>query len=128
MPNIQAILRQQLIDETARLVARGGPGAMTWAGQVLLPYEPMEDPWYEPPGEGETFYPLAAVLAALPYRSLRTLQQDWNEALGRPGPLPVYLHETAEGHYTALVPESLVFSWLIYLTPMCDAVMLAEEG
>ena len=54
--------------------------------------------------------------AALACSSLYTLQEDWNEALRQPGPLPVYLHPTAEGHYTAMIAETVVLNQLIRLT------------
>ena len=60
--------------------------------------------------------------AALAYASLHTLQDDWNEALGQPGPLPVYLHPTAEGHYTAMIAETVVLNQLRWLTDECNAV------
>jgi hypothetical protein len=41
MPNIQAILRQQLIEQTARLVARGGPGAFT--APAMLGHQPEKE-------------------------------------------------------------------------------------
>jgi len=128
MPDIQAILRQQLVEETARLVARGGPGAITQAEAVPLHYEPTGWWLWKPPAAGETFYPLAAVLAALPCPDLRTLLADWTRSSDAEGPLPLYLHETVEGHYTAMLPESFILDWLIYMTDMCDAEMLREDA
>jgi len=111
-------------------VARGGPAALPIAGRCRLHYEPTEAWRYawsiESPGNSETYYPLAAVLAALAYPDLHTLQQDWNEALGQRGALPLYLHPTAEGHYTARLAETIVLDHLIWLTDACDAVMMAD--
>jgi hypothetical protein len=127
MVDIQAVLHQQLVEQTQELVARGGPDAVTGAGRAQLHWEPSGCGWYDPPAAGETLWPLAAVLAALSSSSLHLLQEDWNEALGHQGALPVYLHETAEGHYTAMVAESLVLAHLVYLSPLCTAEMLAEN-
>jgi hypothetical protein len=126
MADIQAILRQQLRDETARLVARGGPGAFTATERVRLHSEPTEQWWWEPAGAGEAFYPAAAVVAALGYPDLPALAEDWNRLHAERGPLPLYLHATAEGHYTAMLPEGLVLGWLIYCTDMCHEEMLRE--
>jgi hypothetical protein len=98
MDDVQQHLKQQLIERTQQLVARGGPAALTTAGRILLHYAPTEAWSYEPPRAAETFYPVAAVLVALAYPDLRTLQEDWNEALGQQGPLPLYLHPTVDGH------------------------------
>ena len=125
MADIQAILRQQLIDETARLVARGGPGALTPAGPVPLDVAPTAWCLWSPPQADETFYPLDAVLAALPCPDLRTLQHEWygnNEQL----PLPLYLHKAPDGRVTPMVHESFVLGWLIYMTEMCHAEQLRE--
>jgi hypothetical protein len=128
MPNIQAIVRQQLIDETARLVARGGPGAFTATERVPLHYEPAEQWWWQPLGAGETFYPVAAVVAALGYPDLPALAEDWQRIHDDCGPLPIYLHPTAEGPYTAMVPEGVVLDKLIFFTEMCNAEMIREEA
>lgn len=74
----------------------------------------------------ETYYPLAAVLAAIGYESLHTLQEDWNEGLGKRGPLPIYLHYTADEHYTAMLAESVILDHLVWLTDLCDAVEMAH--
>lgn len=71
------------------------PAAVRSPGRLRLHYEPIEAWRYESPRAGETYYPVAAVLAALSYPDLRTLQDDWSEALSQPGPLPLYLHPTA---------------------------------
>ncbi len=130
MSDIQEDLKQQLLEQTERVVARGGPAAVRAAGRFILHYEPLEAWRYEAarvqPREYETYYPLAAVMAALGYSCLPTLQQDWNEALGQPGPLPLYLHPTAAGHYTAMLAETVVLDHLIWLTDACDAVMMAD--
>jgi hypothetical protein len=114
------------MNETQRLVARGGPDAVRAAGRLSLHYEPEGAWWYTPPAADEVFFPVAAVLAALPSPSLQTLQDDWNEALWRDGPLPVYLHETVEGHYTAMMAESFILKHLIALIDTRDAAM--QEG
>jgi hypothetical protein len=120
MDDLHLHLKQHLTEQTQQLVARGGPAAVTTAGRVLLHYEPDESLVYAElmasPPKGETYYPLAAVIAALAYPDLHLLQEDWNEALGQPGPLPVYLHPTAEGHYTAMIAETVVLNQLIWLT------------
>ena len=128
MPNIQAILRQQLINKTARLVARGGPGAITTTKRVQLHYEPAEPWWWRPLGAGETFYPVAAVVAALGYPDLLALAEDWQRIHDDGGPLPLYLHPTAEGHYTAMVPEGVVLDKLIFFPKMCNAERIREEA
>ena len=128
MPDILAILRQQLIDETARLVARGGPGAITTTERVRLHYEPAERWWWQPLGAGETFYPVAAVVAALGYPGLPALAEDWQRIHDDGGPLPIYLHPTAEGPYTAMVPEGVVLDKLIFFTEMCNEAMIREEA
>jgi hypothetical protein len=103
---------------------------VTGAGRIRLHYEPEESVLY---GEyrasrpqQETYYPLSAVLAALSYSSLHTLQEDWNEALGQRGPLPLYLCPTGDGHYSAMIAESVVLTILIRLRDDCDAVMQAD--
>ena len=126
MDDIQRALKQKLVEHTQQLVARGGPAAVRTTGSLRLYYEPVEWWRYEPPRAGETFWPLAAVLTALEYSSLHTLQEDWNEALGHPGPLPMYLYPTAEGHYTAMIGETAVLTHLIVLTAASDAVMRAD--
>lgn len=130
MDDVQASLKQKLVEHTQQLVARGGPAALTIEGRFLLHYEPDESWRYETSRKRsqawETYYPLAAVLTALPYPCLYTLQDDWNEALGQRGPLPLYLHPTAEGHYTALIAETVVLEHLIWLTDECAASMMAE--
>ena len=128
MPDIQAILRHQVINETAHLVTRGGPGAFTATARVQLHYEPTEQWWWHPLGASETFYPVAAVVAALGYPDLPALAEDWQRVHDDWGPLPLYLHATAEGHYTAMVPEVVVLDQLLYFTEMCNAEMLREEG
>jgi hypothetical protein len=129
MDDIQEVLKRKLIEHTQQVVARGGPAALTTAGRAILHYEPTESWFYEDLMEccqqGETYYPVAAVLAALAYLDLRTLQQDWNEALGQRGPLPLYLHPTVDGHYAAMMAETVVLKQLILLTDMCNAVMMA---
>ena len=122
MSNIKEVIKQKLVEQTQQLVERGGPAALRSAGRLLLHYEPVEAQCDESPRAGETYYPLAAVLAALAYPSLHVLQQDWNEALGQLGPLPVYLHPTAEGHYTAMIAETVVLNQLRWLTDECNAV------
>jgi hypothetical protein len=116
----QAALQQQLIEQTQQLMARGGPAAVTTAGRIRLHYEPAESFLYggylESRTQGETYYPLAAVLAALSYPDLHILQEDWNEALGQRGPLPLYLCPTADGHYSAMIAESVVLQHLVSLT------------
>jgi|RhiMethySRZTD1v2_1073278.scaffolds.fasta_scaffold1300178_2 hypothetical protein len=124
--DIQEALKRKLIEHTQQLVARGGPAAFTTAGRVLPHYEPTEVWSYEAPHAGETYYPVAAALAALKYPDLRTLQEDWNEALGQQGPLPLYLHPTVDGHYSAMIGETVVLRWLIYLTDECNAAMMAD--
>ena len=114
------VLVQKLVEQTRQLVERGGPAALRIDGWLLLHYEP-EARGCKLPRTGETYYPLAAVIAALAYPCLNTLQEDWNEALGQPGPLPVYLHPTAEGHYTAMIAETVVLNELIWLTDECYA-------
>jgi hypothetical protein len=127
MPDIQALVRQQLIDETARLVARGGPGAFTATERVPLHYEPAEQWWWQPLGAGETFSPVAAVVAAIGYPDLPALVEDGQRVHDDWGPLPLYLHETTQGHHMALVPEAVVLDQLISVTAMVDAVMLEES-
>jgi len=122
--DIQEALKRKLIEHTHQLVARGGPAAFTIAGRVLLHYEPTASWCYEPPRAGETFYPVATVLAALKYPDLRTLQEDWNKVLGKRGPLPLYLHPTVDGHYTAMMAEMVVIRQLILLTDACNAAMM----
>jgi hypothetical protein len=127
MFDVQEALQQQLIEETQQLVARGGPAALMTAGKFLLHYAPIESWRFEAAmassPQSETYYPVAAVLAALAYPDLRTLQEDWNETLGQQGPLPLYLHATADGHYTALIAETVVLQHLIWLTEECDVAM-----
>jgi hypothetical protein len=122
MSNVKEMIQQKLIEQTQQLVERGGPAVFRSAGRLLLHDEPVEVRCYESPRAGETYYPLAAVLAALAYSSPHTLQDDWNEALGQPGPLPVSLHPTAEGHYTAMIAETVVLNQLMWLTDECHAV------
>jgi hypothetical protein len=126
MDEIQMALKQKLTMHTQQLAAAGGPGAVQYLGRMILHYEPTEAWRYEQPRAGETYYPLAAVLAVLPYPNLRTLQEDWNEALGQDGPLPLYLHPTPEGHYTAMIGETLLLEHLILLTDECNAFMQAD--
>ena len=130
MADIQHLLRQKLLEHTQALVAHGGPGALTTAKRFLLHSEPAEAWLYEEflaeRDQGETWYPVAAVLAALECPDLTTLQQDWNEVLDQRGPLPLYLHPTANGHYSAMMAETVVLRHLILLTDMCTQEMLAE--
>jgi len=119
MSNVKEVIKQKLVEHTQQLVERGGPAALPIVGWLRLHYEPDEAQGYKSPRTGETYYPLAAVIAALAYSSLHTLQEDWNKALGQPGPLPVYLHPTAEGHYTAMIAETVVLKHLIWLTEEC---------
>jgi hypothetical protein len=115
---LQEELKQRLREHTQQLVARGGPSFLV--GRYSPLYQTSRDRIYGGPSllprGRETYYPLAAVLAALPYSSLDTLQEDWNEALGMEGPLPIYLHETDDGHYSAMMSESVVIKHLIALT------------
>ena len=124
MSNVKEVIKQKLVEHTQQLVERGGPAALPIVGWLRLHYEPDEAQGYKSPRTGETYYPLAAVLAALgygcdPYPHL--LQEDWNQALGQPGRLPVYLHLTAEGHYTAMIAETVVLNELMWLTDECYA-------
>ena len=128
MSDIKEALKQHLVEQTRQLEAQGGPGALTLTGRALL--ESAETWLYaatlQSPRERETYYPLRAVLLALGYLSPTDLQEDWYEALGQPGPLPLYLHLTADGHYSAMIAERVVLDHLIWLTDACDAGMLAD--
>jgi hypothetical protein len=59
MDDIQAVLKQKLVEQTQQLVARGGPSALTTAGRFLLHYEPDESFFYaelmESPPKSETY-------------------------------------------------------------------------
>src|SRR6266478_520992 len=91
-----------------------GPGRQDgWVGQSVYPATP------------ETYYPLSTVLAVLGHDSLMTLEEDWHCALGQTGPLPLYLHRTENGHYTALVPETVILDHLIWLSD--DPMVLAYQ-
>ena len=80
------------------------------------------------PRQEETNYPLAAVLAALGDAELHALQEDWNEGLGKQGPLPLYLHLTADGHYTAMMAESVVLDHLVCLTDLFSDAVVEESA
>jgi len=129
MSDIQEDLKQQLVEQAQQLEARGGPSALTTAARVVLHYEPVESWFYEgmmaSRQQGETYYPLTAVLAALEYSDLHTLQEDWNEVLSQKGPLPLYLHPMANGDYSPMIAETVVLEYLIWLTEVCDAFMQA---
>jgi hypothetical protein len=129
MDAIQEALRQKLVEETEALIADGGPAALSTTGRFILHYDPTESWLYEDIlgscPKAEVYYPLAAVLAALEYPDLYTLQEDWNETLGQQGPLPIYLHPTADGHYSAMMAEGVVLRQLLLLTDACDAAMRA---
>jgi hypothetical protein len=74
---------------------------------------------------GETYYPLRAVLVALDYRDPATLQEAWDAVFGKQGPLPLYLCPTEDGHYAAMVAETVVLEQLIELTDEYDTAMMA---
>jgi hypothetical protein len=76
-------------------------------------------------GQMETYYPVAAVLAALRSPDLQPLQADWHAALGMRAVFPLSWSFT-QGHDTAFIPESVVLDWLIYLMPECDAYLMAD--
>ena len=113
-------LRQRLQACTQALVARGGPplrvgrylplaqtgkDLIDGQGPSLLPHGP------------EPCYPLASVLTALgDDGGLHTLQEDWTEALGMEGPLPISLHATDDGHSTAMLAERVVVESLLWLS------------
>jgi hypothetical protein len=130
MDALQEALKQKLVEEAEVLVAHGGPAALTVTGRVGLYYEPDESWFYEDflecGQQEETYYPLMAVLATLGYPDPSMLQDDWNEVLGKQGPLPLYLHRTADGHYSAMMTETVVLRHLILLTDGVDAVMMAD--
>jgi hypothetical protein len=127
---LQAALKQKLVEWTEKLVAHGGPAAVTVKGRVCVHDEPGEPCCWDGllgccQGE-ETYYPLWAVLDAIGCLGIHTLQEAWNEVLGKEGTLPVYLHCTADGHYTAMMAETVVLRQLIELTDEYNAVMMAE--
>src|SRR5262249_20567574 len=91
----QALI-QRLQECTQALVVRGGPSLLV--GRYIQHYHTIKELFY---GEGpsmlphgtEPYYPLAAVLALFgDGYDLNLLQEDWEEALGMEGPLPLYLH------------------------------------
>jgi hypothetical protein len=98
-------LKAGLVEEAEDLVADGGPVAVTQ--------------------HGETYYPLRAVLVALDYRDPATLQEAWDAVFGKQGPLPLYLCPTEDGHYAAMVAETVVLEQLIELTDEYDTAMMA---
>jgi hypothetical protein len=114
---LQEELKQRLREHTQELVARGGPAAITIKGRFRLHYQALDRRWCSDPpevsfSEYETYYPLKAVLAALGDVDLYNLQDDWNEGLGQHrGPLPIHLRPTADGHYTAMMAQSIILHY-----------------
>ena len=129
MEGPQALLRHRLRVEPADLAAAGGPGAVIAEKRPVLCYAPDSALWFEDAfacrGQSETYYPAAAVLAAVRYPDLRTLHAAWHAALGMGAVFPL-LWSWTEGHDTAFIPESVVLSWLIYLMPECAALLRAD--
>ena len=118
---LQEELKQRLREHTQALVVRGGPSLLV--GRYMLHYHTAKELAY---GEGpsmlphgnEPYYPLAAVLALFgDGYDLNLLQEDWEEALGMEGPLPLYLHATGDGHYTAMIAETVELNHLMWLSP-----------
>jgi hypothetical protein len=61
MTESQEVLKKELVRQTQKLIARGGPAALTLAGKPILPDEPVEA-WCDeatdvPHRERETYYP-----------------------------------------------------------------------
>jgi hypothetical protein len=129
MSDVKEVIKQKLVEQMQQLVARGGPDVLTVPGRYRLHYEPVESRIYQDSvvrlRKSETYYPLAAVIAALDI-DLYLLQQDWNEALNQRGPLPLYLHPIAAGHYSAYIAETIVLEHLIWLTDACNEGMEAD--
>jgi hypothetical protein len=105
--------------QTQQLTLRGGP--------------PCVDTFYE--GEGTTWYPAAAVLAALDYPSWETLLEAWGDSFwfGRRRLSLVaqccYFHRTTDGHYTVLLSEQSIVEYLVLLSnaPVAKAYQEALE-
>src|SRR5262245_57086029 len=112
-------LVQKLREHTQALVARGGPSLLV--GRYLLHDHTAKELAYGKgpsmlPHDKEPYYPLAAVLALFgDGYGLNLLQKDWEEALRMEGPLPLYLHATGDGHYTAMLKERVVLDSLVWL-------------
>jgi hypothetical protein len=83
-------------------------------------------------GEEATWYPVAAVLAALDYPSWETLQEDWGRRFWsqrRSLPAQCYLQRTTDGHYTVLLSEQIIVEYLALLSnaPVAKAYQEALE-
>src|SRR5262245_6584004 len=129
MDELAQTLKQRLIEETAALEAAGGTGMITTTHLRYMCYDAgrgriFADAFPDAP-RAETYYPAAAVIAALGYSSLRTLFEDWHEALGQRVALPIYFDRMG-GHYTALIPESVILTRLIGLTDEFEDACVAD--
>src|SRR5262247_2090029 len=98
MDALQQTLRQRLIEETHALEAKGGPGMLTAGHLCYQCYDPGPSirfaAEFDDAPRMETYYPAWAVVSALDYSDLRTLQEDWHEALGQRVAFPIYFHLT----------------------------------
>jgi hypothetical protein len=65
---------------------------------------------------------LSAVIKALKYPDLDTLQQLWM-AFGHGGALPLSLHRTAGGHYCAMIAETFVLEHICSFREFEDACL-----
>jgi hypothetical protein len=83
-------------------------------------------------GEDVTWYPVAAVLAALESPSFETLQEDWGITFRHQDRSLLdqcYLFRTTDGHYSAMLSERVIVEQLMWLSdvPVAKAYQEALE-